>query len=328
MGERSLLCRVRWYDRARLSEVRSDRDLSKVTVGQRPGLCTHSQQGQPPLSRTWTLGETQGGGRGGTSSGCEGSTHLQIQAKASDAKPVCQAPLSLRFWPRHPADTEAYTGISFLVALHMINWTIGQLGLGEAQVLGIGPQGTGKDKGGSARGDVVFGPSAGRLPGPVLSLWMAPSMLCPAVIEHYEVFHASIATQQQPPQSAGRKCILTNPGARAKKNKGHHYRDIVIERRAGVWVRVRGGGGGGMTWMMRKRKKSRGCGMLQAKLRLRRWYRLETGQKETRCHRGGVEGEGRRIQERRFTSIRVGLGVGAWTEVSEVRDREGPSTAP
>lgn len=33
----------------------------------------------------------------------------------------------------------------------MINWTIGQLGLGEAQVLGIGPQGTGKDKGGSAR---------------------------------------------------------------------------------------------------------------------------------------------------------------------------------
>ncbi|KAI4818372.1 hypothetical protein KUCAC02_011715, partial [Chaenocephalus aceratus] len=41
---------------------------------------------------------------------------------------------------------------------------------------------------------------------------------------------------QQPPQSAGRKCILTNPGARAKKNKGHHYRDIVIERRAGVWA--------------------------------------------------------------------------------------------
>lgn len=33
----------------------------------------------------------------------------------------------------------------------MINWTIGQLGLGEAQVLGMGPQGTGKDKGASAR---------------------------------------------------------------------------------------------------------------------------------------------------------------------------------
>ncbi|KAI4818371.1 hypothetical protein KUCAC02_011714 [Chaenocephalus aceratus] len=42
------------------------------------------------------------------------------------------------------------------------------------------------------QGDVVFGLSAGRLPGPVLSLWMAPSMLCPAVIEHYEVFHASV----------------------------------------------------------------------------------------------------------------------------------------
>lgn len=27
---------VRWYDRARLGEVRSDRDLSKVTAGQRP----------------------------------------------------------------------------------------------------------------------------------------------------------------------------------------------------------------------------------------------------------------------------------------------------
>lgn len=33
----------------------------------------------------------------------------------------------------------------------MINWTIGQLGLGEAQVLGMGPQGTSKDKGASAR---------------------------------------------------------------------------------------------------------------------------------------------------------------------------------
>lgn len=29
-------------------------------------------------------------------------------------------------------------------------------------------------------------------PGLVLSLWMAPSMLCPTVIEHYEVFHASL----------------------------------------------------------------------------------------------------------------------------------------
>lgn len=47
------------------------------------------------------------GGRGGTSSGSKGSVHLQIQAKASDAKPVCQAPLSLRFWPRHPAVMEA-----------------------------------------------------------------------------------------------------------------------------------------------------------------------------------------------------------------------------
>lgn len=27
---------MHWYDRARLAEVRSDRDLSKVTVGQRP----------------------------------------------------------------------------------------------------------------------------------------------------------------------------------------------------------------------------------------------------------------------------------------------------
>lgn len=35
----------------------------------------------------------------------------------------------------------------------MINWTIGQLGLGEAQVLGMGPQGTSKDKGASARLD-------------------------------------------------------------------------------------------------------------------------------------------------------------------------------
>lgn len=41
-------------------------------------------------------------------------------------------------------------------------------------------------------GDVAFLPSAGRLTGPVLSLWMAPSMACPAVIEHYEVFHASV----------------------------------------------------------------------------------------------------------------------------------------
>lgn len=30
------------------------------------------------------------------------------------------------------------------------------------------------------------------LPGRTLSLWMAPSMMCPAVIEHYEVFHASL----------------------------------------------------------------------------------------------------------------------------------------
>lgn len=32
------------------------------------------------------------------------------------------------------------------MALHMINWTIGQLGLGEVQVLGIVPQGMDKDK--------------------------------------------------------------------------------------------------------------------------------------------------------------------------------------
>ena len=37
------------------------------------------------------------------------------------------------------------------MALHMINWTIGQLGLGEARVLGMSPQGTDKDKGGAAR---------------------------------------------------------------------------------------------------------------------------------------------------------------------------------
>lgn len=30
------------------------------------------------------------------------------------------------------------------------------------------------------------------LPFRTLSLWMAPSMMCPAVIEHYEVFHASL----------------------------------------------------------------------------------------------------------------------------------------
>lgn len=40
----------------------------------------------------------------------------------------------------------------------MINWTIGQLGLGEAPVLGMSPQGMGKDKGGSARveADLLF----------------------------------------------------------------------------------------------------------------------------------------------------------------------------
>lgn len=36
----------------------------------------------------------------------------------------------------------------------MINWTIGQLGLGAARVPGMGPQGTGKDKGGSAKVEV------------------------------------------------------------------------------------------------------------------------------------------------------------------------------
>lgn len=37
-----------------------------------------------------------------------------------------------------------------------------------------------------------FFPLVGPRPGPVLSHWMAPSTLCPAVIEHYEVFHASV----------------------------------------------------------------------------------------------------------------------------------------
>lgn len=36
-----------------------------VCVGQQ-GLCPHSQRGQRPHSRTWTLGETQGGGGGAT----------------------------------------------------------------------------------------------------------------------------------------------------------------------------------------------------------------------------------------------------------------------
>lgn len=40
----------------------------------------------------------------------------------------------------------------------MINWTIGQLGLGEAQVLGMSPQGTGKDKGRSARVEADLSP--------------------------------------------------------------------------------------------------------------------------------------------------------------------------
>jgi len=81
--------------------------------------------------------------------GSEGSTHLQIQAKISDAKPVCRAPShcscglnTLQLW-RHEL---AWASISFLAALHMINWTIGQLGLGETQVLGMGPQGMDKDK--------------------------------------------------------------------------------------------------------------------------------------------------------------------------------------
>lgn len=34
--EMSMRCHVHRYDRARLAEVRSDRDLSKVTAGQRP----------------------------------------------------------------------------------------------------------------------------------------------------------------------------------------------------------------------------------------------------------------------------------------------------
>lgn len=79
------------------------------------------------------------------------------QGPGPTAKPVCRAP-SARC--RSGLDTLQSRSanwhggsISFLVALHMINWTIGQLGLGEAQVLGMGPQGTSKDKGASARLD-------------------------------------------------------------------------------------------------------------------------------------------------------------------------------
>lgn len=44
------------------------------------------------------------------------------------------------------------------MALHMINWTIGQLGLGEVQVLGMGPQGIDKGKWGfgSIEEDMCF----------------------------------------------------------------------------------------------------------------------------------------------------------------------------
>lgn len=44
------------------------------------------------------------------------------------------------------------------MALHMINWTIGQLGLGEAWVLGMSPQGTDKDKRSSARLEADLSP--------------------------------------------------------------------------------------------------------------------------------------------------------------------------
>lgn len=38
----------------------------------------------------------------------------------------------------------------------MINWTIGQLGLGEVRGLGTNPQGTGKDTGSFARVETDF----------------------------------------------------------------------------------------------------------------------------------------------------------------------------
>ena len=85
-----------------------------VSVGQQ-GLCPHSQRGQRPLSGAWTPGGWRGGGSAcapaqvlrGLRSSSNPSQGLRCQAGLSAPPPL----LVLWFWPRHPAVTEAETGI-------------------------------------------------------------------------------------------------------------------------------------------------------------------------------------------------------------------------
>lgn len=83
------------------------------------------------------------------------ATNLRFLGVASSLDPSqgfwSRASLSVHrpllwFWPPHSAVTVAEANINFLVALHMINWTIGQLGLWKVWVLGTSPQGSNKDK--------------------------------------------------------------------------------------------------------------------------------------------------------------------------------------
>lgn len=80
-----------------------------VCAGQR-GLCPHSQEGSRPHSRTWTLKHRRRTKKGESSPGSEGSTHLLVQAKTSDAKPVCQTPAAVVALT--PCSHGARTGIS------------------------------------------------------------------------------------------------------------------------------------------------------------------------------------------------------------------------
>lgn len=126
-----------------------------VCVGQR-GLCPHSQWGTGHLEQHQE--ETKGlRGLWFPRARLTRLARLLVpgQGPRPTAKPVCRAPSAhcrsgLDTLQSRSANWHGGS-ISFLVALHMINWTIGQLGLGEAQVLGMGPQGMSKDKGASAR---------------------------------------------------------------------------------------------------------------------------------------------------------------------------------
>lgn len=122
-----------------------------VCVGQR-GLCPRSQRETGHLEQHHEeakvlrgLGFPRAGLTRLLVSSSPAKALVPGQGPRATAKPVCRAPSAhcrsgldtLQSWSANWHGGS----ISFLVALHMINWTIGQLGLGEAQGPGHGSTG-------------------------------------------------------------------------------------------------------------------------------------------------------------------------------------------